>query len=235
MGKPQYLTQQQVGPRGFIVGSLIGLAAATAGVNALVPSVGIRPWHVFVSAALLYILASLPIQQLSRFRIHGVDWCMGLFVISAIYAEFTNGADLNYGADLISAASPAFYFSGYVAVRYVCRSPQATIQVLKGLVWPAIPVSFLAVVQTLSIGGFPTWILSIASSEGGQSRLDNGSLIRATSLIGHWTGLGAYLCGIIAAALCLRILERKSGGTYSHVAPLSITLAFVGTICTLTF
>jgi hypothetical protein len=120
-----------------------------------------------------------------------------------------------------------------VLARAAVRNVTELRQFLVGFVTPAVPVAVITAAQ-LFVPGAAALVLKVAPSSGLDSRLADGRLIRATGLIGHWTGLGFYCCAILAAVGTLYLL-RPDGQPGPRMTTWAGAAALVGILATVTF
>ncbi len=233
------LTRTQVGS----VGLLLGIAACTTGVSAGIGP--LRLWHLLVLTALFVSQIGMDPRQALRFRPTTFDFIVPAFVATLAVVEAINSADLEYEFDLGAILSYVFLYFGYLAARSVGGSRSATLIFLARFSLPAIPLAFLSAAQVLGVSSVTTLLLTLAPSEGASSRLEDGRLTRATGLIGHWTGFGAYVLLIVVAATAILIATHRTdrqdeGATastrrYRTLAGILLACAFISAIATLTF
>ncbi|MFS0712937.1 O-antigen ligase family protein [Microbacterium sp. 2P01SA-2] len=233
------LTRAQVGS----VGLLLGIAACATGVSAGVGP--LRLWHLLVLTALLISQIGVDPRQALRFRPNTFDFIVPAFIVTLAVIEAINSEDLRYEYDLGAVLSYAFLFVGYLAARSIGGSRSTTLIFLSNFSLPAIPLAFFSAAQVLGVSGVTTLLLALAPSEGASSRLDDGRLTRATGLVGHWTGFGAYILLIVVAATAILIAthrtDQQKGGAapsirrYRALAGILLICAFISVIATLTF
>ncbi|WP_338177838.1 O-antigen ligase family protein [Jatrophihabitans sp.] len=216
------------------VGRLTGLAAGVTGAR----SIGLPPWELLLAAAFIVAIGSvLNIRgtrgQQASLRIAAFDlFCIAYFAWS-VFADIFDSRALEYTVGKTTLIAPVWSFLAYVAARMVVRTEADLVSYLKGFVAPAILNALLAVGQTVS-PSFAHVVLTIAPSDGLDTRLTGEKLIRATGLIGHWTGLGFYFCAILAAVGCVAVMSN--GLARLPVSFLVCGIACtVGVIVTLTF
>ncbi|OQQ33794.1 hypothetical protein A6411_06325 [Prescottella equi] len=215
------------------VGLLLGTAAAVPGVSALMPGMGIRPWHILVVGAFVIAVAQATPAAVPRLRIVGLDVMVLLYTLSAVLAEYTNAGDLGFAFNLVGAITPLFYLVGYFAARLIIENRSSARSFLTAFALPAVPVAVLAVLQ-LGSPTFSLLVLKFAPGPSLSARIGDGSLIRATGLVGHWTGMGFYFCTALAAGCAALLLAEK--GSKRVTVPLATALlaAAFGAIASLT-
>lgn len=222
-----------IAPRAVLsVGLLLGLSAALHGVEGLG---GIRPWHLFVALGLVIALSSGGLERLKTYRITAIDLLFVLFITANILVEIIRAPELNYPPNTLSAATDIFYFIGYLTARLVVRDRNDLAAFLKGIVLPMFPTSVVAVLQVLSVGPIMQFVLAITTSAGVEARIEDGRLIRPGAFVGHWTSLGFYLNGALAAVMVLWALKRTGTRTASTRFIIAAVVAgVVGVLSTLT-
>ena len=189
------LTNKQDTP--LLIGSLLGTGAALVGVSPIVA--GLRPWHILVVVAFLLVTSRKGFGALLRLRITAFDITFLAFVFLSAIVEFVNASQLNYEPELISVFTDLFYFLAYVTVRMTVADMHSCSRLLRGIIWPAIPMSVLGVLQLLGVEFLIRMSIAIVPTEAVGNRLERGDSVRAWGLTGHWTGFGGYLTCVIAA------------------------------------
>jgi hypothetical protein len=96
-----------------------------------------------------------------------------------------------------------------------------------------MPLSALAVLQAFRVSAATDLVLSITDSQGAESRLDRGAFPRATGLVGHWTGFGAWLC-VMTAVLLVVLWLGQNGRAARRLVGASVLACGIGIIATLT-
>lgn len=213
-------------------GLAFGLAAAMPGVSAI--AFGIRPSHILVIAGLVIVAVALVrASALLTWRPGAVEIVGTLFVVASIIVEVFNGAQLGFRPNLISVTLPLLWIASYSAARQLMRAGASLDAFLVTFAAPAVPAALIGIIQAL----WPaqsTWILALAPSESASLRVDEGLLTRATALVGHWTGLGYYLCTALVALCILLVLRRRDRRGYFSLV-FAIILVVGGVVSTLTF
>ncbi len=215
------------------VGVLLGLAAAVPGVVSFIPAFGIRPWHILVCGALALALASTPGTVLRRVKITALDVAVVLYACAYVLVEYSNSTELGFRLDLVAALSPFFFLIGFYAARIAVDGVASARWLLTGFATPAIPAAVVAVLQ-LGSPAFSAAVLRIAPGPGLEARLADGRLIRATGLVGHWTGSGFYFCTALAAACTALVLCKRQGFRVPPVTMISLVAAVFGAVSSLT-
>lgn len=163
-----------------------------------------------------------------------LDVALVVFAVVRLLVEVYNADSLRHPASIVAAIQPLFFFAVYMAGR-LCVTDVATLRVfLRGIIIVSVPVTALAVAQVAGEQSTTSTLIRLTQSKSAQDRMDRGDLVRATSTIGHWTGLGIYLCAILAATMCLMILDRQEHRRSRGLIGLTIFTA-VGLFTTLTF
>lgn len=216
----------------FVTGSLLGLGAALVGVSPILA--GLRPWHLLVLAAFVLVIANRGLGALLALRITAVDLVFLLFILLSASVEYLNASQLSYEPDLFSVFSDVFYVLAYLTARLSIGSQESCAAFLRGIVWPAVPVSLLALMQILGVGVVVRLSLAIAPAEAVDNRFERGDFVRAWGLTGHWTGFGGYLTCIVAAIMCLVLIEHKTSGMIRKVNIILLGLVLLGVLSTLT-
>ncbi len=226
---------RRVKRRAAWVGALLGLSAAFSGVVLPVSIGGLRPWHLLLLAAILIAISSSLSEGLIRkARLLPVDLGVGLYVGVCIVAELINARELRFAPDILNVISPLFYYMGYIAARISVRSYDQAVYFLRQFVWPILIATPLALGQSLGNPGITQLVLAVAPGAGATRRLENDGLTRATGLVGHWTGFGAYAVCVVAAAVALLIISKHLGLRRPRLALVTLLAAAMCVISTLT-
>lgn len=215
------------------VGLLLGLASATVGVRAPIPAVGIRPWHVLCVVGLLVaarIYLSSPHRR--NLRVTPIDWVFAAFMLCALATEVRNSLSPGIELDIMGPVSWTYYLVGYFAVRLAIDSKLDARRFLVAFTSPAIPAAIVATTQLVSTG-FTARVLEVAPSPSLLNRLDDERMLRATSLVGHWTGSGFYFCAMVAAA-CSAVLLTPRGRSVGVVVWASLIAGVFGAFTSVT-
>lgn len=217
----------------LLIGSLLGVGAALAGVSPIVA--GLRPWHILVVAAFLVVTSRKGFAVLVGLRVTAFDIAFLAFVAFSAIVEFVNASQLNYEPDLVSVFTDLFYVLAYVTVRMTVADMDSCSRLLRGVIWPAIPMSVLGVLQLLGVELVIRMSMAIAPTEAVGNRLERGDSVRAWGLTGHWTGFGGYLTCVIAALVCVMLIERQTRNRVLRRDMVSLGFLFSGVLATLTF
>lgn len=217
----------------LLIGSLLGLGAALAGVSPIIA--GLRPWHILVVAAFLVVTSRKGFATLLQLRITAFDVMFLGFVFLSAIVEFVNAGQLNYEPELISVFTDLFYVLAYVTVRMAVSDMDSCSRLLRGIIWSAVPMAVLGVLQLLGVEFVIRISMAIAPTEAVGNRLERGDSVRAWGLTGHWTGFGGYLTCIVAALICVMLIERHTRDRVLRRDMISLGLLFSGVLATLTF
>lgn len=178
-------------------------------------------------------LASTPGPVLRRVKITSLDVAVVLYACAYVVVEYSNSTELGFRLDLVAALSPFFFLIGFYAARAAVYSVDTARRLLIGFALPAVPAAAVAVLQ-LGSPTFSAAVLRIAPGPGLEARLADGRLIRATGLVGHWTGSGFYFCTALAAACTALILCKRQGVRVPRVTMISAVAAVFGAVSSLT-
>lgn len=214
-------------------GSLLGLSAATVGTTWTVGSLNIST--VLLLAAVAVALLGTKPTALLHMRVGWFDWIVVAYALLIVGVENINAQDLHHAPSPGYAYGIVYYITAYVVARLAVSGVDALRGVLIGLTWPGILVAAIGVLQLAGVQPVMSFLLNQTASSSLANRVELGASIRATSTIGHWTSLGAYLCAVVAAACMLLILDRRERGRTSPYAILTIVICALGVISTVTF
>ncbi|KWX60298.1 O-antigen ligase [Mycobacterium sp. NAZ190054] len=188
-----------------------------------------------MAVAFLVAVAGGGAKQLSTYRLTTLDVLFVLSIVVSVTVEAITGPELNYSPDLIRAAGDIFYLAGYAAARLVVHSRDDLAVFLKGFVVPMFPNALVAVLQVLSVGPVTQFVLGVTSAEGLERRAISGGLIRGSAFVGHWTGLGFYLSGSLAAVMVLWALHHTGTRVTSRrFLVIAMLAGLAGALSTLT-
>ncbi len=220
-------------PRGswLLVGALSGLSASVVGVPSVIPSVGLRPWHILAIAA-LFVAVGASKNSPGILRLSWLDLSLLGYAAVCILAEIYNASELEYPIDVGTVLSPLYYLIGYYAARITIESRVSAGVFLGAFAAVSIPMSVVSLGQ-LGSAEVSRAVLAIAPGPGLEARIEDGRLIRATGFVGHWTGLGFYFCACLAAA-CMATLLLAPTGRIPWILKGAIVFAFLGALSSLT-
>lgn len=141
-------------------------------------------------------------------------------------------SELGYAIDIPAAMAPIYFLPGYWAARILIIGGADLGQFLA---WFSYPALLLGPIAGLQVGwpAFSEIVLSVAPGPGLEARILDGRLIRATGLVGHWTGSGFLFCCLLAAA-CSALILNESNNRNSSLLRWTIVMAVVGTVASLT-
>lgn len=235
MTRSQSLLIQRTIPktRPFLIGSLLGLGAALVGVSPLIA--GFRPWHLLVIAAFIMATSQRGFSSLLRLRVTAIDVLFMSFIFSSAIVEYVNAGQLNYDPELVSVFTDLFYVLAYLAVRLSVTNIRECAGLLRGVVWPAIPMAVVGILQLLGSNLLIQLSMAIAPTDAVENRLDRGDSVRAWGLTGHWTGFGGYLTCVIAALVCIMLIDHRLKERVRKSDVFSLGILFSGVLATLTF
>ena len=192
------------------VGLLLGVASTTVGIGPVLPVLPIRPWHACVVVALVVAVATAGTRGVTRPRVLASDVGLVALVGVCVVIEQVNSWGLAIPADFGSAVYPAYFLVGYAATRLTVRDDDDAGRFLTPFVLPVVIAAAVSVGQLRS-REFAERVLAIAPSEGLTQRLGEDTELRATALIGHWTGAGMYFCAMVTACVCALLLGQTTG------------------------
>lgn len=218
---------------------MLGVAAATVGVESPVSTIPLRPWHILVIIAVLIALhsrvSSGSVQKILDSRLLTLDVSFILFVIGTSFIEVSNSTILGFKPNLNSQIEPIFWFLTYFAARTIVEDVTSAISVLKGLVFPILVVAPISVAQLIGYSPVLEFTVSNVTADGLEGKLERGRSIRAVGLVGGWTSFGAYSSGVFAVAMALMIAEKRELTKPSQYPIWIIIASVVSVITTLTF
>lgn len=181
------------------VGLLLGMAAVTVGVAGVV----LRPWHALVAVALAVSVAKST-RGFGAIRFGGGPFAFALFIMSACASEVASSFGAGWPIDLPTLLSPVFVLCAYCAAYLAAEC--GLDRVLFGLALSVFPAAFVMVGQLVS-PAVSDLVLRLAPAPSIEHRLAEGRLLRATGLVGHWTGSGFY--GVVMLTAVLLLLRRR--------------------------
>ncbi|WP_181420416.1 O-antigen ligase [Curtobacterium sp. MCBD17_023] len=138
-----------------------------------------------------------------------IDVAFALYIGSRALLEAFNSADVGHGYRSDVILQLVIYAAVFVACRLMLMTGVDWKQVLRIIVFPAPAVALLGLLQTVKVPAAEDLVLSLTGFSPTQDTA--GGLARATSTVGHWTGLGAYLL-VVLTALCLLAGETAIDG-----------------------
>lgn len=224
----QLLDSGSQGHFSFVVGIMLGTSAAIVGVQWHV--VPLSPSQLIVIAAAALVVFKYP-ERVRKYQPNMIDCSMVVFIFIMLTVEVFNAQQLlREPAPYVSFTWLGLYLA-FIAARLTSETREECLSLLGGMLIMAPIVAVLGVLQTLNL----PWVinLTVLLTEGGPSALDRyleeGMLVRATGLTGHWTGFGSYLA---AMALCAVVRMRLFGSHWRSI--LSLAVIGAGVVSTLT-
>ena len=213
-------------------GAIVGLAAAVVGIgNHRIASMPI--WQL-LSLVALACAVLVKMGRPGKIGLSSVDLAFGGYIGLRLVLELDNAISLAHPMLLTATLSPTFVLFCYAAARLVVHDERSLRRFLLGVAVPAVPSVLLGFAELAKIGSLNSWVVRTTGSTALIGRTQAGSLTRASGLIGQWTDFGGYLCGVIALALIVILINRRRGRS-AGLATWVLGLAFVGTVTTLTF
>lgn len=216
-----------------VIGLIIGIGAATVGMSPL--AFGLRPWHFMVVAAFILVVSARGVESLGRVRVTSFDIAFVSFIAVSAVIEYINAHQLNYEPGLISVFTDTFYVVTYLAARLTVNDMVSCAAFLRGFVWPAVPVAVIGLLQVSEVAFVMDVTMDLAPSDAVVNRLERSDTVRAWGLTGHWTGFGGYLTCVIAAHMCVMLIEHQLNNRVRKRHILTLTVLFAGVVSTLTF
>ncbi|RFA16439.1 hypothetical protein B7R22_02840 [Subtercola boreus] len=217
----------------LILGSLLGLSAASVG---LIWQVGpLNLSSAFLVAALVLAFLIIPTGTLGTFRIRAFDWIALGYAVMMVVIENIDASTLRHDPSPAYSNSALYYFAAYLAARLAIHNLAGLRRLLIGIAWPGIPVAILGVLQLAGFQPVSDFLLTQTNSSALINRTELGAAVRATSTIGHWTALGAYLCCIVAVACVVLVIDKNQRGRLSPFALITIAIGSLGIVSTVTF
>lgn len=217
-----------------IIGLIFGVYAGTIGVR-----IGVGAGLVFPTAAFLIgLLATLLLvspRRVAALRISWIDYAVVFYVVIRVATEAINAERLSHPPSFPVAVNAIYYVVVYFCARLVVSDRTELRAFLGGLSLPAVLVSLIGVLQVLGVGFITSFVINFTQSDAVISRLSDGRLTRASSLIGHWSALGGYLCCAAAVAAVCLIMDKRAGRRYSRVQFVVFVASLVGVLSTFTF
>ncbi|QOC26399.1 hypothetical protein IC744_08690 [Microbacterium hominis] len=217
-----------------IIGLLFGIYAGTIGVRISVGGGLAFPTAVFLIGLVATLLCFAP-QRLRHLRITWIDFAIVAYFLVRVLTEAINADRLDHSPAYPVAVNAAYYITAYYCARLTVSNRDELRAFLGALALPSIAVSAIGVLQVLGVSAVTSFVVNFTQSDAVINRLTDGRLTRASSLIGHWSALGGYLCCAAAiAAVCL-VLDRAEGRRVSRTQLLVFAASMVGVLATFTF
>jgi len=156
------------------------------------------------------------------------------FILCICTTEVYNSIELHHP---VNAGSIALWILAYLSswpARLATQRSDGFESFAISFSLPAVAVSLIAVAQMMRVDGVNELLLKFVNTSGLEQRLTISRDIRATSLIGHQIGLGAYLCSILAL-LGSALILRHQRMARKRIASIIWLTSFVGQLATVTF
>lgn len=222
------------------IGLLLGLGAATIGVQPPIAAIPLRPAHALFAAA--FILAVVPAVAEGRSRtsqlrrqIRPVDAAFLLFILALLTTESINSAQLEYQAQVSRTITPTLWLMTYISGRLAIREAPDGARFARAFIAPIFGVAPIALLQVLSFPMAVNLTTSFVDSPGFEARVVNDSLIRAVGLVGGWTSFGGYVIVIAALSVGLLVRSREEPDERPWYPVAALSAAVVAALTTLTF
>jgi hypothetical protein len=192
----------------FRLSELIIMAFATLILLAARPG-RTAPWGAFDWLALAYVLATAALGTYDLYSRH-----------EAISL-----------ANLERLLGPFQFFLLYRALRTVLTTNAQRRMALRLLLLASVPVSLLALLQVLRVGGTPRLLADLTGS---QLYFDLGTVPRATGPFPHWHDLGGYLFVIVLVGVAL-LVTGATAVMSRRLLGVVVALAAAGVASTVSF
>jgi hypothetical protein len=163
-----------------------------------------------------------------------VELWFAVYILIRVLVELVNSIQLARPGLYTAAVQPLYPLACYGAARLVVYSRRTLRLFFIAVALPAAPSVVIALAQVAGVSSVSNWVISVTDSQALLSEVSRNLLNRASGLVGHWTGFGAYLCGILAMLMTIYAVDRTSRPRSWLVIAL-IGLVLVGVISTLTF
>lgn len=162
------------------------------------------------------------------------DWLavayVGITAVFGAYDAVARGDRLSLdNVDLL--LGPVQFLLMYRAVAVTVRRRRARLIALRGILLASIPVSILAILQGLDVGGVQDWLRSLTGTEV-FGTYGYAVLKRATGPFPHWHLLGGYLTVVMLVGISLllhhvgqEVLPRRVMGLVLGLAAAAIVLS----------
>ncbi|MDY1034249.1 hypothetical protein [Stenotrophomonas sp. CFBP8980] len=217
-------------PVGSTVALCLGIGGATIGVN-VAGTYAVTA--IFVCIAIALTLARHGISAVIR-NWRRIDFLAVAFLGWITLIEMYNAATLRHTPNMGSIALWALAYLSSWPARLTVADERGFIRFAMFFCIPSVLVAAIAIAQMLRLPGVNELMLQVVRTSGLEQRLAISREIRATSLIGHQIGLGAYLCAVLALLGGALILGRQQRVKTIRTAAMWVT-AFVGQLATVTF
>ncbi|WP_036326639.1 hypothetical protein, partial [Microbacterium sp. B19] len=136
--------------RSAVVGSALGVAAASVGLSWSVGSLNLSTFFLVIGFVLAVFLR--PPGTVLGYRLRLFDLIAIVYAAAAVGIENFDAMDLGHPPSPGYAYGPLYYFAAYVVARLMVQGISSFAGFLTGLVWPSIIVSVLGVLQLARVG-----------------------------------------------------------------------------------
>jgi hypothetical protein len=207
---------------------LIGLVPTLSGLEPGILIPNVRLSEALVGVIGLTVLIGT--RRLAAVRWGMLEWLLLAYGILwaglGLYDDISLGQHLSLSSwgTLIGQLQ---FFLLYRTVRVTLRTRQERKVGLVILLAAAVPMTILAILQEIGVGGVRTWLFTIT---GGTSALQTGSIIRATSLFGNWASLAGFLFPLLMVLVALALGGRLK--KHALIAVLLAALLVIGILLT---
>jgi O-Antigen ligase len=215
-----------------VVAGMLGLAAAIVGVSVRIGP--LRIWHLLVVAASLLCLSGSARKALHDVRLSGVDCAVAVYCSVRVVLELWNAAELGHTPRLDALAQSVLVGLAYTCARITVDRSDSRARFLLMFSLPGVGSAMVGVLQVIAPIHLTVLTLALTDSDSVLVRSAAGQFVRATGLVGHWTGFGAYLCGT-AAALLVVASSAEVGRYGRRFAAVGIAACGLSCLATLTF
>lgn len=216
----------------WLVGLLLGLSVGTVGLKAgLGP---IKTSSIFAIMAILLAIAFSGRTAILTYRPSKVELASAAFIVVAIVCELINAIQLNHPPRFDVPIQWLSYTVAFTGARLVIGNDEDRLQLLQGFLFFAPIFASIGLLQALNMTPVVQVVLDLTQSTSAMGRFERDEFTRATGLVGHWTGFGAYLLAMTAALLSENILRRRNGVREGSTFALRLALLGLGIIGTVT-
>lgn len=187
----------------------VGVVPITAGIDRGIPVPGLRVSEILIAGLALLVLAA-PGRRRPKWS--AMDWAaLGYVVVTVV---FTGGNLLlrrqAVDADLVGKViGPAQFLLLYRVVVVSLRTPGERRTALAAGLLASVPVSVVALLQSLDVGPTRELIIRYTGSSSVQSAAF-AAIPRATGVFAHWHSLGGYLVVVLALGVALLFQRDRS-------------------------
>jgi hypothetical protein len=190
--------------------TLIAVVPAVSGLKRDLPVPGFRISELLIAGTAALVLLSADRRR--RVPWHAFDWIALAYVVAT--AVLGSSGLISRGAgftvnDLGTLSGPLQFFLLYRAVAVSLVTPHSRRIALGGLLLASVPVSGLAILQQLGIGGVRTFLQNITGTDIYAVQVFNGETPRATGPFPHWHGLGGFLLLVLLLVIGSRLAGSR--------------------------